>query len=111
MKNNASTNEQPATSKMEHTPTPWRIGDAGHTVFGPRVDPYPMESIAPTIISANLSRDNAAFIVRAVNSHQDLVYLLKEQLECWEKGIIVEIRPGADFHTKVRNAIAKAEGK
>ena len=32
--------------KREHTPGPWRIGDAGNTVFGPKTDRPSPQTIA-----------------------------------------------------------------
>jgi len=45
---------------MEHTPGPWRVGDAGHTVFGPKTD-----QPSPKTIAHNLSRNNARLIASA----------------------------------------------
>ena len=64
--------------KTEHTPTPWRIGDAGHTVFGPpNGTPSPV-TIAPLSIAKGAGKANARFIVRAVNSHEALVEALTD---------------------------------
>jgi hypothetical protein len=56
--------DNPATPPAEarHTPGPWRIGDAGHTVFGPP------RGLPPKIIASNLSTANAARIVACVNA-------------------------------------------
>lgn len=59
-----------------HTPTPWRIGDAGHTVFGP-----PNGNPSPKIVAYDLMRDDAHLIVRAVNSHHTLVEALQALLK------------------------------
>ena len=56
-----------------HTPTPWRVGDAGHTIFGP-----PNGKPSPETVATMKDRDNAALIVRAVNSHEALVEAIKE---------------------------------
>ncbi len=38
------TPNQAQTPSTAHTPGPWRIGDAGHTVFGPKTDqPAPVQ--------------------------------------------------------------------
>lgn len=38
---------------MSHTPAPWRIGDAGRTVFGPpNGQPAPQIVAAPDLLSA-----------------------------------------------------------
>lgn len=54
-----------------HTPTPWRIGDAGHTVFGP-----PNGNPSPKIVAYDLMSNDARLIVQAVNSHTALVEAL-----------------------------------
>lgn len=58
---------------VTHTPTPWRIGDAGHTVFGP-----PNGNPSPYTVATELDKEDAAFIVRACNSHSKMLLLLKE---------------------------------
>jgi hypothetical protein len=52
----------------KHTPTPWRVGDAGFTVFGPKTDQPSPVTIAPC-----KSKANAAHIVKCVNLHDELV--------------------------------------
>ena len=34
---------------MEYTPGPWRVGDAGHTIFGPKTDNPSPETVATAI--------------------------------------------------------------
>jgi hypothetical protein len=65
-----------ANNRRGAIPTPWRIGDAGHTVFGPKTD-----APAPKIIASNLSRENAQLIVRAVNAHADLTAALQWMID------------------------------
>lgn len=61
----------------KHTPTPYRVGDAGRTVFGPpNGNPIP-ETVAHT------NRANAAFIVSACNNHDALVAALSMLLEAF----------------------------
>ena len=43
----------------EHTPGPWRIGDAGHTVFGPP------QGLPPKIVATKASRADARLIAAA----------------------------------------------
>ena len=58
-----------ATSlKGKFTPGSWRIGDAGHTVFGP-----PNGNPSPQTIANVKHGEDARFIVRACNSHADLL--------------------------------------
>ena len=62
-----------------HTPTPWRVGDAGHTVFGP-----PNGTPSPAVITTTrgLHPANSAHIVRCVNAHDDLVAALTFITRC-----------------------------
>ena len=57
----------------KHTLGPWRVGDAGMTVFGP-----PNGNPSPETIANCRRSGNAAFIVRACNSHHDLVAALRD---------------------------------
>ncbi len=98
--------------KTTHTPTPWKyvedksLGDRefgkGETMDGKNT---PFSSI---------KREDAAFIVRAVNSHEELLFALKQLLE------MVEDRPRhkyevpgtvGDREKLAHKAIAKAEGE
>lgn len=56
----------------EHTPGPWRIGDAGLTVFGP-----PNGNPSPETVAPCKTRANAAFIVKACNGYEDLLEACK----------------------------------
>ena len=50
-----------------HAEAPWRVGDAGHTVFGP-----PNGSPSPVTIARQLAKVNAARIVACVNACEGL---------------------------------------
>jgi hypothetical protein len=52
-------------------PLGWRVGDAGHTVFGPNLG-----KPSPEVIATGIKPDNARFIVKACNSHAALVEAL-----------------------------------
>lgn len=87
---------QPAQS----TPTPWRVGDAGMTVFGP-----PNGNPSPKTVASVRSKPDAALIVKAVSAHDFLVKTLEEiglQLERGSSTMAVQ--------KTVREAIARAEG-
>lgn len=110
--------------QSKHTPTPW--------IEGKRDDSKPKAMIDPTFHGNYINIDpgnggngvsavaqvigpdreaNAAFIVRAVNSHDELLSLLKEIQEEFVAGRKLGIEPGSHYALKVRDAIAKAEGK
>ena len=90
---------KPAAQMSKPTPTPWRVGDAGYTVFGP-----PNGNPSPETIANTANKLNAAFIVRAVNAHEELVSMLKGEL--LDRGD--ERRYTRE---EIKQAIAKAEGR
>lgn len=62
-------------SRSNHTPLPWRIGDAGLTVFGPKTDAPSPKTVAHS------NRADAAHIVRCVNSHEALTEALERVVQ------------------------------
>lgn len=94
------------TTATNHTPTPWRIGDAGRTVFGP-----PNGNPSPETV-AHTSRANAAHIVRCVNGHDALVAALRDltrYVDAYEYGRKWAGRPHAEMDA-ARAALAAAKG-
>ncbi len=90
-----------AMSRSQHTPTPWH--DDLSTVHGPEIDAEYQEK---QIVCSVINRADAAFIVRAVNAHEELLETLKEALPYLSKyGVPDHITNSAIL------AIAKAEGK
>ena len=64
----------------DHTPGPWRVGDAGHTVFGP-----PNGDKSPEIIASNIrSKGNAKLIAAA----PDLLATAQLAVNSWVKAHI-----------------------
>ena len=73
------------------THTQWRVGDAGHTIFGPKRD----DGKLPEVIAAKLKPEHARLIVRAVRSHDELLAALQEA-----KAIIIQhdlLSDGPDY--------------
>lgn len=65
-----------ATQTATHTPTPWRIGNAGKAIFGPPTGNPSPETVAD--LSHTISaRANAAHIVKCVNLFPELVSFVK----------------------------------
>ncbi len=98
-------------TEVQHTPLPWRVGDAGRTVFGP-----PNENPSPKMIAPICcNKEDTAFIVRAVNAHEELLK------NCKSAAIVLRHYgenakgPGADNllwqAEQLEKAIAKAEEK
>jgi len=94
-----------------HTPTPW-------TLLGGMIgEPYKIQAHSEhhEIVTPckALKNADAAFIVRAVNVHEELVTTLKETLDAlYNETIDTPHRPWINsVKERARQAIAKAEGK
>jgi hypothetical protein len=95
----------------QHTPGPWRVGDAAHTIFGPKQSDG---SLAVTIasVAGNARMEDYRANARLIAAAPDLLAALKDitaKLASYEKF------PDGSGNTatfdKARAAIAKAEGK
>ncbi len=96
--------------REKHTPGPWRIGDAGHTVFGP-----PNGNPSPQTIASNCTRANARLIasapalLAALEEIEEATRMLMDETEDMGK------TPGGDACFRAlgiaRSAIAQAKGK
>ena len=83
-------------SDRQHTPLPWRVNHDGSDaclIEGPRT-PVPHHHVYVARAKGGPGRDemaeaNAAFIVKAVNSHDDLLEALKEVTH-WADSVIGE---------------------
>jgi len=67
-------------AEKAHTPTPWKIGAAGdicHGAGGWNGVPLHTGWVEDAWINDETAKANAAFIVRAVNSHDKLVEALR----------------------------------
>lgn len=91
--------------KAQHTPTPW-------TMNKKETHPWVIEApsnipgIPATIVKVGY-RPNAAFIVRAVNMHDELVEALKIALHMSRQDVV----PSHLQNDKWEQLLAKAEGK
>lgn len=92
---------------IQHTPGPWRVGDAGYTVFGP-----PNGKLSPAII-ANVGRGsfpNARTIANArlIAAAPDLLAWLERVIDCHVPGI----NPLSDAAILgAREIVAKVKGE
>lgn len=86
--------------KPQHTPTPWTLDEAG-IIWGPHEE-LAGKSKGYQCIAEEIELEDAAFIVRAVNCHEELLAACKEVLD-WV--LATEVRE------QLSKAIAKAEGK
>lgn len=119
--------------EMKHTPLPWKMVSAPnfdngyvYTSIQPvNVDEETMKPLAMvggeyhvcrmshTAAEWRFSyhRDNAAFIVRACNSHYDLLEALKELSDYYSADLASDFGNEAGRMRKALAAIAKAEGR
>lgn len=102
--------------RTEHTPTPWF--NELSTVYASHS--YQSESDEPPIVCSTINRADAAFIVRAVNAHEELLTALRsahraleyladpdeEGLKCTGHSRMAQC-----IQDDMMQAIGKAEGK
>ena len=101
---------------MEHTPTPWRMMKGKQPVYKRTIEgiatigaPYKFHANEMSISEAQA---NAEFIVRAVNSHDELVEALKTMYGYFNDIVIHDDQKTSDFILEcAREALAKAESK
>lgn len=107
-------------NKPHHTPTPWELG-TGNTreIWGYQDDENQNDVLIAScksngLIKTDEERGNAAFIVRAVNAHEELLTAAKNVrnvLAGLVTGDLKSIKADSPALLALRNAIAKAEGK
>ncbi len=105
---------------MTHTVTPW-IAELS-TIYSLPLQKEKEENDAEwtdgSIVCSVINKADAAFIVRAVNAHEELLSLLKNINEFLSEGmslspnaLIDDCEEAETFAQAVKQAIAKAEGK
>lgn len=99
---------------MSHTPTPWEFkekDDEGRFVIIGERDGLDVTFVADTIGGlGDAEKANAAFIVKAVNCHDELLAALVN-LYALVRGECPSILENDHHDEMVRAAIAKAEGR
>ena len=94
--------KEPKTMKPQHTPLPWKANDT-----------YLLDSNGDTIGKLNqgdgleMAKSDAAFIVRAVNAHDELIGTLHGILMAIEDDVF----DGQRAREVIEAALAKAESK
>lgn len=87
---------------MKHTPTPWHVVNG--TQIRDELMPFDKDESCTALIATAGSEHDSEFIVRACNSHDQLVASLKEMTEEFE-GAIPDHR-NADMYEVYNRAIA-----
>ena len=88
-------------NKPQHTPTPWKYEN--HEIWGKNQNIAEIHN-SKSIFADGEPEANAEFIVRAVNSHEDLVFGIKNAIV-----MLDETAPMVAI--ELRKVLAKAEGK
>ena len=105
--------------KPQHTPTPWKWSDDGtrsHLIQAD-LEPGDGDDILWHGGAWAMKPENKAFILRAVNSHDELVEALEELLrhegdrEVDGIGLEHDTEPLEKAKRKAREALAKAQGE
>lgn len=94
--------------KLQHTPTPWKALDFDEDTT--IIYDKDMRVVIPKLAN----KENATFIVRAVNSHEELLAATKRALDGVQRDIAANPTAKTDrpeIEAMLRYAIAKAEGK
>ncbi len=91
----------------KHIPTPWK--NNGGQIEGPGGYPNIVAHVGIVNEQTELDTANAAFIVRAVNAHEEMLVLIKK---LWEDHQIIEPHHqiGCDLCVHSAKIISKAEG-
>lgn len=88
----------------KHTPTPWNVFE--NTIYGPGTPKGRNTWLAQCRNLDERAPDNAAFIVRAVNCHEELVSIIDLLLDHVKADDLPKGSIG-----RIRQAIAKAEAE
>lgn len=98
---------------MSHTPLPFRLvqGEASWEVWSPKDDaPGSMNNFV--VADGIQDSEDAAFIVKAVNAHEELVAACKQALKVVSEIADIRTENRAGWaHKALVAAIAKVEGK
>lgn len=96
---------------MKHTPTPWKIEVVeGLSIYGP-------EGLLLADLKGNhQTKANAAFIVKAVNCHEEMLTALRSVRNEYRRYVLndpknIEDAIGSRVLAQIDRAITKAEGK
>lgn len=91
----------------KHSPLPWRVGDAGATVFGPKTH----DGSFPKVVASRLRGDDSRFIVRACNLHYELLDACEAMLKFLSSNCAMDNLENQSAMAKIaRDAISKAKG-
>lgn len=98
--------------ESKHTPGPWRVGDAGATVFGPKTEapsPVRIATVTNNAIPSDAQRANARLIAAAPELLDACEEAIAEAHRLNEAAGYTVFNPTA--FGMMRQAIAKAQGK
>lgn len=93
--------------EVQHTPTPWKLAESSHSRVSFIVSDkgYAIGDVDVSSVTPEEAEANAAFIVRVVNCHEELVGWIKQFIEDFGDDLKTPVR----LHAK--KLLAKAEGR
>lgn len=95
---------------MSHTPTPWTMNDKGPGIEGPRFTVDGHDERGPWLVATVTRPCDAALIVRAVNSHAELLEAAR-----MAHRVLLQMNDHEDYTIRTINdlsaALKKAEAK
>lgn len=96
-----------------HTPGPWRIGDAGRSVFGPKDgNPAPVTVAALPPVSPRVGAETRRANARLIAAAPELLAALEDLLKiCISRGESLGLDNGGPVLDFARATIAKARGE
>ncbi len=95
-----------------HTPTPWTIGPSSNPQNGMRWRDLLAKSYnGEDMYVGEALKDNAALIVKAVNSYEAMKEALQTIIYACESGHLGECSVAVEWYPVAKQALALAEGK
>lgn len=101
-----------SAAKAAHTPGPWRVGDAGFTVFGPKREaPSPVRIATMPGIGTPIPTDAVRANARLIAAAPDLLAACEDAAESLARLPDVDGAWRATCLAQLRAAIARARGE
>lgn len=101
-------------TRTTHTPTPWSVGSFGTIISGRECTTdggdLPTGKLIAKVEDWRNNQANAAFIVRAVNSHEEFLQIAKDALSLVLLASYPNEQKDSQIIKRIKEAIAKAEG-
>lgn len=93
----------------KHTPTPWKLNDNGITISKVTIPDVYLEIATIDCRALEIDKANAELIVKAVNSHEELINFTKDMVNAFDEAKGNYDSKWGAIITRGVKAIAKAE--